>query len=266
MLPDFSSAHATNLANQLQAGLAELPLQLDGTQQQQLLDFVALLAKWNKVYNLTALRDPAQMVSHHLLDALAVAPAYAQAQRVLDVGAGGGVPGLVLAICWPQIQFTLNDIVHKKTAFLNQAKAELGLKNVSVLTARVEQLKLGQSTPGQAGAAQSVAGQSNVQPFDVITSRAFAELADFVNWAGHLLAEGGQFIAMKGVYPEAEIAALPAPWYARAVTRIHVPQLDAERHLVMIERSIDLASDSTAPDHASSHAPADAAAPEPDPV
>ncbi len=227
MPPDFATSPVhPAYAAQLDAGLAALPLQLDARQQQQLLDFVALLAKWNKVYNLTALRDPSQMVSHHLLDALAVAPAFAQARRVLDVGAGGGVPGLVLAICWPEIAFTLNDIVHKKTAFLIQAKAELGLKNVSVITGRVEQIKLGQTMPNH----------GMVAAFDVITSRAFAELTDFVNWAGHLLAEHGQFIAMKGVYPEAEIAALPAPWYARAVTRIHVPQLDAERHLVMIER------------------------------
>lgn len=250
MPPDFSPRHASHTAHtsQLQAGLAELPLQLNEKQQQQLLDFVALLAKWNKVYNLTALRDPSQMVSHHLLDALAVAPAFAQAQRVLDVGAGGGVPGLVLAICWPEISFTLNDIVHKKTAFLNQAKAELGLNNVTVITGRVEQIRLAEAvaaTSLQTGVpanmsanmlAKPPAVPGAVQAFDVITSRAFAELADFVTWAGHLLAEGGQFIAMKGVYPEAEIAALPAPWYARGVTRIQVPQLDAERHLVLIER------------------------------
>lgn len=205
----------TSTASLLAAGINELQLNLSEAQQQQLLAFVALLAKWNKVYNLTALRDPLQMVTHHLLDTLAAAPSFSHAQRVLDVGAGGGVPGLVLAIVYPQIQFALIDIVHKKTAFLTQAKAELGLKNVTVHTGRVEQLQV-------------------AEKFDTITSRAFAELADFVNWSGHLLAESGEFIAMKGVRPEDEMAALPAGWYVRATLALHVPQLDAERHLIFI--------------------------------
>ncbi len=205
----------TSTASLLTAGINELQLNLSEAQQQQLLAFVALLAKWNKVYNLTALRDPLQMVTHHLLDTLAAAPSFSHAQRVLDVGAGGGVPGLVLAIVYPQIQFALIDIVHKKTAFLTQAKAELGLKNVTVHTGRVEQLQV-------------------AEKFDCITSRAFAELADFVNWSGHLLADGGEFIAMKGVRPEEEMAALPAGWYVRATLALHVPQLDAERHLIFI--------------------------------
>ena len=207
----------TNTQTVLQEGLATLQLQLNDAQQQQLLAFVALLAKWNKVYNLTALRDPLQMVTHHLLDTLTAATAFADAKRVLDVGAGGGVPGLVLAIAYPEIQFSLIDIVHKKTAFLTQAKAELGLKNVSVHTGRVELLQV-------------------AEKFDVITSRAFAELADFVTWSGHLLQEGGEFIAMKGVRPEEEMAALPAGWYVRATLALHVPQLDAERHLIFIRR------------------------------
>ena len=205
----------TSTASLLAAGINELQLNLSEVQQQQLLAFVALLAKWNKVYNLTALRDPLQMVTHHLLDTLAAAPSFSQAQRVLDVGAGGGVPGLVLAIVYPQIQFALIDIVHKKTAFLTQAKAELGLKNVMVHTGRVEQLQM-------------------AEKFDTITSRAFAELADFVNWSGHLLADGGEFIAMKGMRPEEEMATLPAGWYVRATLALHVPQLDAERHLIFI--------------------------------
>lgn len=207
----------TNLAALLQAGLNELQLPLDESRQQQLLAFIALLGKWNKVYNLTALRDPQQMLTHHVLDTLAAAPSFATARRVLDVGAGGGVPGLILAIVYPEVSFSLIDIVHKKTAFLTQAKAELGLKNVSVHTGRVEQLQV-------------------PEKFDVITSRAFAELADFVNWSGHLLAEAGEFIAMKGLRPEDEMAALPAGWYVRATLALHVPQLDAERHLIFIRR------------------------------
>jgi 16S rRNA (guanine527-N7)-methyltransferase len=206
-----------HLATLLQAGLSELQLVLDDARQQQLLAFIALLGKWNKVYNLTALRDPQQMLTHHVLDTLAAAPAFANARRVLDVGAGGGVPGLILAIVYPEVSFSLIDIVHKKTAFLTQAKAELGLKNVSVHTGRVEQLQV-------------------AEKFDVITSRAFAELADFVNWSGHLLDENGEFIAMKGLRPEEEMAALPAGWYVRATQALHVPQLDAERHLIFIRR------------------------------
>jgi 16S rRNA (guanine527-N7)-methyltransferase len=203
------------LASSLNQGITQLQLDLSATQQNQLLDFVALLAKWNKVYNLTAVRDPTQMVSHHLLDTLAAAPAFANAVRVLDVGAGGGVPGIVLAITWPQIQFSLIDIVHKKTAFLTQVKSELGLSNVTVHTGRVEQLVLDKK-------------------FDLITSRAFADLADFVNGAAHLLTDDGQFIAMKGVIPTEEIAALPPDWKVSTITPLAVPQLNAERHLIFI--------------------------------
>ena len=134
---------------------------------------------------------------------------------MLDVGAGGGLPGLVLAIARPDMQVAMIDTVHKKTAFLTQVKAELGLANVTVHTARVEQLQV-------------------ARKFDVITSRAFAELADFVNWSGHLLEQGGRFIAMKGVQPGAEIEHLPAGWHVTEVRPLQVPGLDAERHLVFI--------------------------------
>ena len=206
----------------LTQGLRGLPIHLDTTQIELLIDYVALLTKWNGIYNLTAVRDPAQMISHHVLDSLAVVPAFAGAQNVLDVGAGGGLPGMVLAI-WaqrahPEMRISMIDTVHKKTAFLTQAKSELGLSNVTIYTARVEQLQV-------------------VQLFDVITSRAFAELADFVNWSGHLLAPGGRFIAMKGLLPEQEIAGLPAGWNATAVESLKVPDLEAERHLIWIERA-----------------------------
>ena len=200
----------------LQDGAASLPLRLAERQFGQLIDYLALLNKWNAVYNLTAVRDPEQMVLQHLLDTLAAVPAFAGAQNVLDVGAGGGLPGMVLAICgMPSV--SLIDTVHKKTAFLTQAKAELGLQNVTVHTGRVEQLEV-------------------ATLFDVITSRAFAELADFVNWSGHLLAPGGRFIALKGVAPHEEAARLPAGWVVTEIRQLAVPGMQAERHLVFIQR------------------------------
>lgn len=205
------------LSASLEAGIAQIGLVINAAQLNQLLDYLALLQKWNKVYNLTAVRDPQQMVSQHLLDCLAAIPAFVNAKRVLDVGAGGGLPGLILAIVRPDISVALIDTVHKKTAFLTQVKAELGLANVTVHTGRVEQLQVSQG-------------------FDVITSRAFAELADFVNWSGHLLAEGGEFIALKGIDPELEKQNLPSGWQVSRVQALHVPQLDAARHLIFIQR------------------------------
>jgi 16S rRNA (guanine527-N7)-methyltransferase len=205
------------LAQILERGIAELGLDLSEQQVGQLLDYLALLAKWNSVYNLTSVRDPAQMVTQHLLDSLAAVPAFAEASRVLDVGAGGGLPGIVLAIARPQMKVALIDTVHKKTAFLTQVKAELGLSNVTVHTARVEQLQV-------------------PHKFDVITSRAFADLSDFVNWSGHLLEEGGQFIALKGVAPAEERERLPEPWKVSELRVLTVPGLNAERHLVFIEK------------------------------
>ncbi len=200
-------------------GIKELKLDLDEHQHEQLLDYLALLYKWNAVYNLTSVRDPMQMVTHHLLDSLSAVPAFAGAVSVLDVGAGGGLPGIVLAIARPDMKVALIDTVHKKTAFLTQVKAELGLQNVTVHTARVEQLKV-------------------PHKFDVITSRAFADLSDFVNWSGHHLAEGGQFIALKGVAPPEEQERLPAEWKTTELRPLQVPGLQAERHLVFIKKSV----------------------------
>ena len=205
------------LAQVLGQGIVALGLDLNAAQTGQLLDYLALLAKWNGVYNLTSVRDPMQMVTQHLLDSLAAVPAFAGAESVLDVGAGGGLPGIVLAIARPAMKVALIDTVHKKTAFLTQVKAELGLSNVTVHTARVEQLQV-------------------PHKFDVITSRAFADLSDFVNWSGHLLAEDGQFIALKGVAPEEERARLPQPWEVTELRVLQVPGLNAERHLVFISR------------------------------
>lgn len=209
------------LTAQLADGASALQVALSDRQLTQLIDYVALLAKWNAVYNLTAVRNPEQMVTQHLLDSLAAVPAFEHARNVLDVGAGGGLPGMVLAV-WaaesqPQMRISMIDTVHKKTAFLTQAKVELGLTNVTVHTARVEQLQV-------------------ADKFDVITSRAFAELVDFVAWSGHLLEEDGRFIALKGVLPHEEIARLPDGWQVAEVRPLVVPTLEAERHLIFIER------------------------------
>ena len=201
----------------LSDGIDDMDLPLWAAQREQLMDYLALMNKWNGVYNLTSLRDPLQMVTHHLLDSLAAVPAFTDAKNVLDVGAGGGLPGIVLAIARPDVKVSLIDTVHKKTAFLTQVKAELGLANVTVHTMKVQDLKAG--------------------PFDVITSRAFADLSDFVNWSGHLLAEGGQFIALKGTAPAEEQERLPSEWKVKELRPLRVAKLEAERHLVFIEKA-----------------------------
>lgn len=211
------------LTTALTDGAAALHLNLSGLQIVRLIDYLALLSKWNAVYNLTAVRDPSQMVIQHLLDSLAAVTAFAGARNVLDVGAGGGLPGMVLAI-WaaeaePEMRISMIDTVHKKTAFLTQAKVELGLAHVNVCTARVEQLQADRK-------------------FDVITSRAFADLSDFVAWSSHLLADGGRFIAMKGVVPHDEIKRLPPEWKVTGLLPLTVPGLGAERHLVFVEPNV----------------------------
>ncbi|WP_027776913.1 16S rRNA (guanine(527)-N(7))-methyltransferase RsmG [Paraburkholderia caledonica] len=216
-----SGADREALYQLLTDGVGELGLELSDVRVAKLLDYVALLAKWNAVYNLTAIRDPRQMLIQHILDSLSIVPHLVQRnpRTVLDVGSGGGLPGIVLAIVRPDWGVTVNDIVHKKTAFQAQAKAELGLMNLSVVTGRVETLR-----PGAEVSAK----------FDVIVSRAFAELADFVTLARHLVAEQGAILAMKGVRPDDEIERLPAGVYMEQVVRLDVPFLDAERHLVTV--------------------------------
>ena len=206
------------LAAVLDQGIKDMTLDVTPEQQTKLMGYLQLMHKWNAVYNLTSLRDPQQMVTHHLLDSLAAVPAFAGARNVLDVGAGGGLPGIVLAITRPDMKVSMIDTVHKKTAFLTQVKAELGLANVSVHTMKVQDLEVNEK-------------------FDVITSRAFADLSDFVNWSGHLLAEGGKFIALKGVAPSDERERLPQDWKVVDLQPLWVPRLQAERHLVFIERS-----------------------------
>ncbi|WP_027864650.1 16S rRNA (guanine(527)-N(7))-methyltransferase RsmG [Massilia alkalitolerans] len=206
------------LAQVLADGIKDMHLDVSAAQQDKLLDYLALMNKWNSVYNLTSLRDPMQMVTHHLLDSLAAVPAFADARNVLDVGAGGGLPGVVLAICRPDMTLSMIDTVHKKTAFLKQVKAELELTNVTVHTMKVQELKVNDK-------------------FDVITSRAFADLTDFLNWSGHLLAEGGKFIALKGTAPAEEQERIPAEWKISGLQPLQVPRLGAERHLIFVERS-----------------------------
>lgn len=202
------------LAAQLATGLAAMQIGVSAAQQEKLLAYVALLAKWNKVYSLTAIREPERMVTHHLLDSLAPLVHFkSEALRILDVGTGFGTPGIPLAIVRPDWQFVLLDSNQKKTAFLRQALLELKLTNVSVVTDRVELYR-------------------PEAPFHIITSRAFAELADFVTLTRHLLAEDGEWAALKGVYPHDEIARLPAGVKVGGVDVLFVPGLDAERHLV----------------------------------
>jgi 16S rRNA (guanine527-N7)-methyltransferase len=216
-----NDAGVSGLSELLDEGLEQLRLDLAKSQRQKLIDYVALLGKWNAVYNLTAIRDPRQMVIQHILDSLAIIPAISRRgpSTALDVGSGGGLPGIVMAIALPDWQITLNDIVHKKTAFQSQAKLQLNLPNLSVVTGRVEHLQPSVEVPGK---------------FDVIVSRAFAELSDFVTLARHLVADNGRIWAMKGVRPDAEIERLPSDARVVSIDRLQVPMLEAERHLIEI--------------------------------
>ena len=200
----------------LKAGAAELGLSLSDAQFEQLLGYQALIQKWNKVYNLTAVRDPQEMLTHHLLDSLtAIAPlvrhTHAQPAKVLDVGSGGGLPGIVLAICRPELDVSCVDTVGKKAAFIQQVAASLKLPNLQGVHARVETL---------------------TGPFDVICCRAFAALPDFVNWSRGALAGQGVWMAMKGKHPQAEIDGLPADVRVFHVEPLKVPGLDVERCMV----------------------------------
>jgi 16S rRNA (guanine527-N7)-methyltransferase len=206
----------------LKQGAQALGLPLSDAQCDSLLGYQALLIKWNQVYNLTAVRKPAEMLTHHLLDSLSALPPLTRhlgdrPARVLDVGSGGGLPGVVLAILHPSLDVTCVDTVGKKASFIRQVAAELKLPNLSAAHARVEDLRL--------------------KPFDVITSRAFASLADFSRLTRHLLVDEGVWMAMKGKDPAEEIAALPPEWDVFHVEQLTVPGLDAERCLVWIRRA-----------------------------
>ncbi len=203
------------IEQQLAAGITALGLSLPADAANKLLAYQALLEKWNRVYNLTAVREAERMVSHHLLDSLAAVP-YFKGGTVLDVGSGGGLPGIPLAIGRPEIQVTLIDSVAKKTAFLLQAKAELGLANLHVVTGRVEDYH-----PTKA--------------FDAVTSRAFSDLREFVTLTRHLLEPGGRWLAMKGLYPHEELVVLPPDVKVSADYELDVPGLEAHRHLIVLE-------------------------------
>jgi len=202
----------------LAAGIATLGLGLDAAQRDQLTAYLALLAKWNKTYNLTAIRDPHRMVTHHLLDALAVVPhiPVASGLRILDVGSGGGVPGIPLAIARRDAHVVLVDSNQKKAAFLTQAAIELGLRNVETHAVRVEEF-------------------SPAASFDVVISRAFSDLAEFATVAARHLAAHGKLFAMKGVHPDEELALLPKEFVVLEKPALAVPGLDATRHLVVMQ-------------------------------
>lgn len=203
------------LQARLEHGIAAMALSLPEGAIERLLDYQALLSRWNAAYNLTAIRDPAEMVTRHLLDSLAILP-YVQGQSLVDLGTGPGLPGIVLAIAAPGRQILLVDSNGKKVRFLREAIRSLRLEGVQALQSRVEQVQ----------------GQ-----FDCVTARAFASLADMLGWGGHLLAPGGQWLAMKGKRPDEELPGVPAGFAVRAMHDLHVPGLEGERSLVVLGRA-----------------------------
>lgn len=204
-----------SLADKLAQGIAALGLPLDAQTQRKLLDYIALLTKWNRVHNLTAVRDSTKMVSNHLLDCLAVIP-HLTPGSVADVGSGAGLPGIPLALAWRGQPVALIESSHKKAAFLRQTVIELGLDNAQVVCERVEAW-----VPPRA--------------YDIVISRAFSDLPEFVQLAGRLCAPDGTLAAMKGVHPYAELAQLPPTYKLRSVIPLKVPDVRAERHLVLVD-------------------------------
>lgn len=200
---------------QLDLALAGLGLSVAEEVQARILAYLDLIARWNQVYNLTAIREADKALTHHVLDSLAVLP-YLVGGRVADVGSGAGLPGIPLALARPDWQVTLIESNHKKSTFLRQVLAELGISNASVATDRVEEMR--------------PAGR-----FDLVISRAFSDLPEFARLAGHLVAPGGVLAAMKGLYPDEELALLPANWRVEQVVPLQVPGLAAARHLVLVK-------------------------------
>ena len=216
----------------LSLGIESLSLNVAEPQQRQLLSYMALIQKWNKVYNLTALRQAQEILTHHLLDSLsAVSPLLGHIAKtkgdanagieLLDVGSGGGLPGVVIAICCPNIRVTCVDTVSKKAAFVQQVAASLRLSNLRGVHARVESL---------------------TGPYDVVCSRAFASLPDFVSWSAAALSDGGVWMAMKGKLPEAEMAALPSFAQVFHVEQLQVPGLEADRCMVWMKKPTTLST------------------------
>ncbi len=202
------------LGSQLARGCQSLDVATDAVTQRQLLAYLELMIKWNRAYNLTAVREPTQMITRHLLDSLAIAP-FLSGQRLLDVGTGGGLPGVPMSLLFPQREFHLLDSNGKKTRFLFQVKTALCLDNMTVHQARVESFH-------------------DEVLFDAVLSRAFASLQDMVQGCRHLLRKGGHFLAMKGAFPEQELLAVERYCRLEAVHTLHVPGLDEHRHLVVM--------------------------------
>ncbi|GME47885.1 MULTISPECIES: 16S rRNA (guanine(527)-N(7))-methyltransferase RsmG [Pantoea] len=202
------------MINTLTSLLKAAGISLSDQQKQQLVAYVGLLDKWNKAYNLTSVRDPQQMLVRHILDSIVVAP-HLKGSRFIDVGTGPGLPGIPLAIVMPDAHFTLLDSLGKRVRFLRQVQHELGLTNITPVQSRVE------AFPAE-------------PPFDGVISRAFASLTDMVNWCHHLPGGEGHFYALKGVRPDDEMAELPAGYVSDAVIKLQVPQLEGDRHLVII--------------------------------
>jgi 16S rRNA (guanine527-N7)-methyltransferase len=205
-------------AANLEDGLKKLGLTILESQQLRLLDYLAMLEKWNRVVNLTAIRDPIEMIAQHLFDSLTLVPHLVGRANLADVGSGAGLPGIPLALARPDMRVTLIESNQKKAAFLRQAKIELGLDNVEVQAVRAEMFK-------------------PETLFEVVVSRAFAELDEFVRLSGHLLAPRGVILAMKGLYPYEELTRLPSNCSVREVIPLEVPQLEATRHLVVLVTS-----------------------------
>lgn len=203
-------------ANLLKQGIKQLALSITEQQQALLLGYLELLAKWNKAYNLTAVRDINEMVSRHLLDSLSIVP-YIKGNYWLDVGSGGGMPGIPLAIIFPDTEFTLLDSNGKKTRFLTQVALQLKLTNVNVVNQRVESFHV-------------------KQPFTGIVSRAFSSLVEFISLTKHLASEETEWLAMKGVYPEQELQSLPAEFKVEADYQLTVPNCEGQRHLLIIKQ------------------------------
>jgi 16S rRNA (guanine527-N7)-methyltransferase len=208
------------LRAKLETGLQEMGLKVSAEQQQKLLDYVALIYKWNQVHNLTAVREPLEMVTLHILDSLSVLP-HIDCKRLLDVGAGAGLPSIPLAICLPELQVTAIDAVQKKVSFMRQAKAQLGLANFNVIHGRIEE--------------QEVPSKDMPEKFDVITSRAFSEIGLFVRLTKHLLADDGKWLAMKGTIPQHEFD--KSGIQPVDIKVLKVAGLDAERHLIVLKQA-----------------------------
>ncbi len=203
---------------QLTQGIDQLGLDLSVDKINRLLDYIKLLSHWNKAYNLTAVRSLSAMIDKHILDSLSVVPFFAEHKSIIDIGSGPGLPGIVLAICYPNTTVTVVDSNGKKTRFMQHAASHLQLPNVTVINQRAENI-------------------DSEQQYSTVTSRAFSSLADMLEKTAHLLLPGGRFLAMKGVYPTEELSELPQGFKVCAVHEVQVPGLAAQRHLIAIEKS-----------------------------